>query len=176
MRFTENSENEEGRLGFAEWLWPVPNNIKALYFVLTSVSIIIVLSWRAWYEISVSSSWAGWGNVAIEVIGFSPAAGFISMFAMSVLVAGGMTVFGKGMYRQGVIVGEERGEERGEARGREIGEAHGREIGKSQGLSEAASWYQRKLDAEARGEPFDEPPPWERNGSKPSRYDDTANS
>ena len=172
MRFTENSENEEGRLGFAEWLWPVPNNIKALYFVLTSVSIIIVLSWRAWYEISVSSSWAGWGNVAIEVIGFSPAAGFISMFAMSVLVAGGMTVFGKGMYRQGVIVGEERGE----ARGREIGEAHGREFGKSQGLSEAASWYQRKLDAEAHGEPFDEPPPWERNGSKPSRYDDTANS
>ena len=164
MRFTENSEYEEGRLGFAEWLWPVPNNIKALYFVLTSVSIIIVLSWRAWFEISVSSSWAGWGNVAIEVIGFSPAAGFISMFAMSVLVAGGMTVFGKSMYRQGVIAGEERGEVRG------------REIGKSQGLSEAASWYQSKLDAEARGEPFDEPPPWERNGSKPSRYDDTANS
>jgi len=118
------------------------------------------LSWRAWYEISVSSSWAGWGNVAIEVIGFSPAAGFISMFGMSVLVAGGMTVFGKSMYRQGVIVGE----------------ARGREIGKTQGLSEAASWYQSKMDAEARGEPFDEPPPWERNGSKPSRYDDTANS
>ena len=150
----------------------MPNNIKALYFVLTSVSIIIVLSWRAWYEFSVSSSWAGWGNVAIEVIGFSPAAGFISMFAMSVLVAGGMTVFGKSMYRQGVIAGEERGEERGEVRGREIGEAHGEE----RALSRSAAWYQRKLDAEARGEPFDEPPPWERNGSKPSRYDDTANS
>ncbi len=163
MRFPENLD-EEGGIGFAEWLWPVPNNIKALYFVLTAVSIIIVLSWRVWYEISASPNWAGWGNVAIEVIGFSPAAGFISMFAMSVLVAGGMTVFGKSMYRQGVIAGEERGEVRG------------REIGKSQGLSEAASWYQRKLDAEARGEPFDEPPPWERNGSKPSRYDDTANS
>ena len=80
-------------------------------------------------------------------------------------------MIGKSMFRQGVIVGEERGEKRGEARGREIGEARGREIGKSQGLSEAALWYQRKLDSEARGEPFDEPPPWERNGSNSWDYE-----
>ena len=64
-------------------------------------------------------------------------------------------MFGKSIFRRGVIAGEERGE----ARGLKIGEARGREIGKSQGLSDAASWYQRKLDSEARGEPFDEPPP-----------------
>ena len=86
MRYPENNIDKE-KIGFGDWLWPVPNNVKALYFVLTSVSIIIVLSWRAWYEVSASPSWVGWGNVAIEVIGFSPAAGFISLFAMSVLVA-----------------------------------------------------------------------------------------
>ena len=64
-------------------------------------------------------------------------------------------MFGKSIFRRGVIAGEVRG----------------REIGKSQGLSEAASWYQRKTDAEARGEPFNEPPPWERNGSNPPDYD-----
>ena len=64
-------------------------------------------------------------------------------------------MFGKSIFRRGVIAGEERG----------------LVLGKSQGLSEAASWYQRKTDAEARGEQFNEPPPWERNGSNPLDYD-----
>lgn len=76
-------------IGFAEWLWPVPNDIKALYFVLTSVLIIIVLAWRGWYESFVAENRGGLGSIAIEVISFSPAAGFISMFMMSLAVAGG---------------------------------------------------------------------------------------
>ena len=163
MRFTENSD-EEGRIGFAEWLWPVPNDIKALYFVLTSVLIIIVLLWRAWYEAFITAEQPSLGVVAIEIISFSPAVGFISMFVMSVTMAGGMTMFGKSMYRQGVIAGEERGKARGEARG------------EARGLSKAATWYQRKMDAEARGEPFTEPPPWERNGSNPIPHDEDMNS
>ncbi len=149
MRVSENKDNqEEVTIGFAEWLWPVPNDIKALYFVLTSVLIIIVLSWRAWYEVFVEGDrQVGLGAVAIEIISFSPAAGFICMFMMSIAVAGGMTVFGKSMYRQGAVAGEARG------------------------LSKAASWYQRKTDAEARGEPFNEPPPWEHNGSSPLDYE-----
>ena len=158
MRFSENADNEEVSIGFAEWLWPVPNDIKALYFVLTSVLIIIVLAWRGWYEVFVAENQKGLGGVAIEVISFSPAAGFISMFVMSVFLAGVMTMIGmigKSLYRQGLIAGEERGEARGVARGEERGVARG--------LSKAAAWYQRKMDAEARGEPFDETPPWERN-------------
>ena len=56
MRFPENGDNDdEVSTGFAEWLWPVPNDIKALYFVLTSVLIIIVLVWRGWYEAFVAN-------------------------------------------------------------------------------------------------------------------------
>lgn len=169
MPYPEDTENESGSIGFADWLWPVPNDIKALYFVLTSVSIIIVLALRGWYEIFMAASQPGLGEVAIEVVAFSPAAGFLSMFVMSIVVAGGMRMFGKSMFRQGVILGEERGEQRGEqrgeARGIEIGEARGR----SESLSEAADWYRRKTDAEERGEPFDEPPPWERNANGRAR-------
>ncbi len=95
MQLPENTDNEEGSIGFVEWLWPVPNDITALYFVLTSASIIIVLVWRSWYELFVSQDRAELGLIAIEVIGFSPAAGFISMFVMSIAVAGGMTVLAK---------------------------------------------------------------------------------
>ena len=150
-------------IGFAEWLWPVPNEIKTLYFVLTSFLIIIVLIWRTWYEIFVAGNETGIGGIAIEIISFSPAAGFISMFVMSVFLAGVMTMLEmirKSMYRQGVIAGAERGK------------AIGEELGEARALSESADWYRRKIDAEARGEPFDEPPPWERNGSRPTRYDD----
>ena len=62
-----------------------------------------------------------------------------------------MTVFGKSMYRQGARAGETRGEARA--------------------MSKAASWYQRKTDAEARGEQFNEPPPWDLNGSTSLDYD-----
>ena len=66
-------------------------------------------------------------------------------------------MFGKGIFR----------------RGEEHGKAQGIAIGEERGLSKSATWYQRKLDSEARGEPFNEPPPWEqRNGGSPSRYDD----
>ena len=147
--------DDEVSIGFAEWLWPVPNDIKTLYFVLTSVLIIIVLLWRTWYEVFVAKNIIGVGGIAIEIIRFSPAAGFFSMFVMSVFLAGVMTMLEmirKSMYRQGVITGEGRG--------------------RARGLSDAASWYQRKTDAEARSEPFNEPPPWETNGSVPFHPDD----
>ena len=172
MRISENrnSESEEVSIGFAEWLWPVPNEIKTLYFVLTSFLIIIVLMWRTWYEVFAADNKTGVGGIAIEVISFSPAAGFISMFAMSVFLAGVMTMLEmirKSMYKQGVIAGEARSKER-EARGEARGEVRGEERGRAIALSESAAWYQRKMHAEERGEPFDEPPPWERNGSGPT--------
>ena len=60
-------------------------------------------------------------------------------------------MFGKSIFRRGVIAGETRGEARA--------------------MSKAASWYQRKTDAEARGEQFNEPPPWDLNGSTSLDYD-----
>ena len=44
-----------------------------------------------------------------------------------------------------------------EARGVEIGEERGEE----RGLTKAQDWYNRRQAALEKGEPFDEPPPWE---------------
>ena len=41
-------------------------------------------------------------------------------------------------------------------------EARGREIGVEIGANMAKEWYERKRRAEENGEPFNEPPPWER--------------
>ena len=50
---------------------------------------------------------------------------------------------------------EERGEERGRAEGIEEGRAKANQIWQE--------WNQRRLDHEARGLPFDEPPPGQRD-------------
>ena len=52
---------------------------------------------------------------------------------------------------------EDRGEAKGEARGEAKGEARGR----AEANREWREWNQRRIDHEARGLPFDEPPPGE---------------
>ena len=57
----------------------------------------------------------------------------------------------------------QKGEERGEQRGIAIGEERGIAIGEKRGFAAANArwegWWQRRQEAEQRGEPFDEPPP-----------------
>ncbi len=69
--------------------------------------------------------------------------------------------------RKGEEIGEKRGEERGEKRGFAIGEERGIAIGEKRGEERGIAaanarwegWWQRRQEAEQRGEPFDEPPP-----------------
>ena len=52
--------------------------------------------------------------------------------------------------------------EKHRAEGREQGQAEGREQGQAEGREERlrwTEWNRRRLEAEARGVPFDEPPP-----------------
>lgn len=57
----------------------------------------------------------------------------------------------------------QKGEERGIAIGEERGEERGIAIGEKRGFAAANArwegWWQRRQEAEQRGEPFDEPPP-----------------
>lgn len=57
--------------------------------------------------------------------------------------------------RKGEEIGEKRGEERGEKRGEERGEKRGFAAANARW----EGWWQRRQEAERRGEPFDEPPP-----------------
>ena len=40
--------------------------------------------------------------------------------------------------------------------------AEGVEIGIARGMARAKQWYERKQRAEQNGDPFNEPPPWEK--------------
>lgn len=64
---------------------------------------------------------------------------------------------------QGREEGREQGREEGREQGREEGHEQGREEGLNEGMermrSQWQAWNERRLSAEARGEPFDEPPP-----------------
>ena len=55
-------------------------------------------------------------------------------------------------------------EERGLEQGREQGVEQGLEKGVTKGRADLSAeireWNARRLEAEAKGEPFDEPPPW----------------
>ena len=67
---------------------------------------------------------------------------------------------------QGIELGLEKGLEQGLERGRVQGREQGIELGREEGrqelealAAEVADWNRRRLEAEERGEPFDEPPP-----------------
>ena len=53
----------------------------------------------------------------------------------------------------------EEGREQGREQGIEMGREQGRELGREALAAEVADWNRRRLEAEERGEPFDEPPP-----------------
>ena len=73
-------------------------------------------------------------------------------------------------------IGREEGRQEGRQTGREIGREEGREEGRQEGRQEARAellaeikaeireWDLRRREAEVRGEPFDEPPPYAQNG------------
>ena len=64
---------------------------------------------------------------------------------------------------QGIEQGREQGIEEGREQGIEEGREQGREEGLKEGMEQMRSqwqaWNERRLSAEANGEPFDEPPP-----------------
>ena len=55
---------------------------------------------------------------------------------------------------------KKRFEKRGEARGIEIGIEIGEARGQARERAAWLAWYKNMKDAKARGEPFDEPPPF----------------
>lgn len=51
--------------------------------------------------------------------------------------------------------------DKAKAEGVEIGEERGEKRGEKRGLTRAQVWYNRQQTALKKGEPFDEPPPWD---------------
>ncbi|MYC31816.1 MAG: hypothetical protein F4X64_01400 [Chloroflexi bacterium] len=106
-----------------------------------------------------------WREAPSAIMGDTTRAGAFWVFASPVLLEGVVMVFAA-LYRQRK---REEGREEGRAEGREEGRAEGRVEGLEEGRAAAnadwVAWNRRRMEADANGEPFTEPPPGSFNGS-----------
>ena len=130
-------------------IWSVPERWRRLYFAIFSAQTIVLLGLSSWFEIAVvaGDSWVE----TIFAISKDCGPGIAVIAAGSVILTEVyfVVIFG------GIV---ERYQQRLRQR-----EAEGVAKGVAKGAAEAnekwVAWNQRRLDAEAAGQPFTEPPP-----------------
>ena len=145
-------------------IWSVSRPLIRLYLFLFTVQSGW-LFWKIFRSTVAEHPGGGWGFVAFETLGDASSHGLgVAMSSLVVVegVSALMVMYNLGMnliVRPIIKWHEHRGETKGEERGIAIGEERGIAIGTERTDQEWRAWYQRGLDAAARGEPFDEPPP-----------------
>ena len=136
-----------------ESMWSVSKRFAKVYFALFSAIGTLGIAWTIWYETVHNSAGKSWYDVVDGIIQKFPpvilGAAFISFVITEALVV---------LYS----IYRDRMEKKAEkifAEGVAEGEAKGRAQGVAEGIALLEDYYRRKADAEARGEPFDEPYP-----------------
>ena len=122
---------------------------EGLYLALLAAALTAGLAAVAWYEIRHNT---GDGVLETVLAVFKHMQGVIVFAAATIYIA-----------VEGGYMLAERYLRRRYREGREDGREEGLEEGRQEGRKEVAAawsaWHQRMLDAQSRGEPFDEPPP-----------------
>jgi len=170
-----------------ESVWSVAKGWLPWYLLLCFTLLFIWTAFVARVEITYGDHPVR--DLLIEAIVIKVSGGIIAIviFSLAVITAadtgGGALVvtyrylnnkFVEPLRRQLRQEGLEQGIEQGREEGREEGIQVGREEGVATGAQQAnersMAWYARQQEALARGEPFDEPPPFieSTNGKKPA--------
>ena len=144
----------------------VPERWRELYFVIFSAQTLALIGLAVWYEVFVVTD-DTWPET-IFAIGRAVGPGVAAIMAESIIVTEGlfMVLFG-GIMRRREAAAESRGRSEGIAEGRSEGIAEGRSQGIVEGIAQGSAqanekwqkWNRRRLEAEAEGRPFTEPPP-----------------
>ena len=136
-----------------------------------SVYALIILVWVGIVAWNVADSGC-WGSrqprtgCIIDAVGSIDRAVFPALMLTIALIASGRS--GRAAFRRMLMVLPVLRDKYAEnlqaakAEGVEIGVEIGEERGEERGVARAKDWYERKRRAEENGEPFNEPPPWER--------------
>lgn len=134
----------------------VPERWRELYLAIFSAQTLALLGLAIWYEIFVVTD-DTWPET-IFAIARNVGPGVAAIMAESIIVTEGlfMVLFGGILRRR-----EERRVEEAENRGRSQGIAEGIAEGLAQANEKWQEWNRRRLEAEADGRPFTEPPPSE---------------
>ena len=159
------SEAENRRTDERESMWSVPRRFRRVYFPLFYSLAIIGIGWSVWYEVSRAGPGWSYHDIANAVIMKAPAILLSAAFISLVITEGSMVLAEMvGDYlrkRRAAATAEAaaKGRAKGRAEGRAKGRAEGRAEGRVQMGREWSAWNRRRLEAEERGEDFDEPPP-----------------
>ena len=133
---------------------PLPNWVRVISVALFVVSFVGGMALVSWYEI---------GEVRNDTVLATLVAIIVKGESASIVSAAIAGAFEGGAYI--VVIAYEmvkRGFDRGRAEGVKEGIVKGRAQGRAQGLAYAkkvADYYERKQEAQERGEEFNEPPP-----------------
>lgn len=142
-------------------IWSVSRPLLRLYLLLFSVQSGW-LFWRIFRNTTAEHPGSGWEFTALETLGGVSIHGLGVAMSSLIVVEGVSTLMvmynlGMNLIVRPIIRWHER-----------RGEAQGIAIGAERTDQEWRAWYQRLLDSQARGEPFDEPPPPHQNGAQQS--------
>ena len=149
MNENENRGADDDRVS----MWSVPRRFRRVYFQLFYSLGIIGIVWSVWYEASRLGSEASYHDITNAVIQKAPAiiftTAFISLMTTEVSMVLAEMVSEYFQKRRDAAAAE------AQAKGLAEGIAQGEErMGRKW-----AEWNSNRLEAEERGEDFDEPPP-----------------
>lgn len=160
---TTETANAPGQL--RESIWSVPLEYRVFYFTLFVIQSLIGMSYVVWHEVWINDADSFHATATaivlmdVAVIAHSAGIGVI-VSEMKMVIAQYLEQRYYGPKRRKALA-EAKAEGREE--GLEEGVKQGREEGVKQGLEQANAkfrqWNARRLEAQAKGEPFDEPPP-----------------
>ena len=145
MTREKTDETEPAR----ESIWSVPLAYRAFYFTLFISQCLIGVSFVIWHEIWINDSDTFYETVAAIIV--MDVAVMIHSAGTGVIASELKMVIAQ--YLEQKYYGPRRRKALAEA------EAKGREEGLQQANAKFRAWNERRLDAESKGESFDEPPP-----------------
>ena len=158
--FQENRPESDPR----ESIWSVSLDSRALYFSMFTVLASIGIGYLVWYEITQRTEDTVYDTIMNIALGLGPIA--IGAAAIGVIITEVLRFsmvmaeyFAKKVLEPSIERTRERLRKQAREEGREKGREEGREEANAEANAKVQAWNRRRLDAEARGERFDEPPP-----------------
>ena len=143
------TENADAPNPQRESIWSVPLEYRVFYFTLFVIQSLIGISYVVWHEVWIDDGDSFHETIAaiilmdVAVIAHSAGVGVIAS-EMKMVIA---------QYLEQRYYGPKRRKALAEAK------AEGRKEGVEQANAKFREWNARRLDAQAKGESFDEPPP-----------------
>ena len=155
---TENTETTNPR---RESIWSVPIEYRVLYFSLFIIQSLTGMSYVVWHEVWMNDGDSFHSTITaiilmdVAVIAHSAGIGVI-VSEMKMVIAQYLEQRYYGPKRRKALA---EAEAKGVKRGLDMGREEGVKQGVEQANAKFREWNARRLEADAKGEPFDEPPP-----------------